>query len=178
MMQDIILVLPTIKYKNEIMAYREDFLNRNDSLDGSAGLANAKSFEDWLANIKKNSNAQTVAPNLVPASTYLVIRKSDSKLVGMVDIRHELNEQLLFSGGHIGYSVIFEERKKSIAKEILRLALVKCSVLGIEEVLLTCNQANIASEKTILANGGKLENIVNDGGINKMRYWIKVSNNK
>lgn len=50
------------------------------------------------------------------------------------------------------------ERRKGYAKEYLRLALIEASKLGIDRVLLTCDETNIGSERTILANGGIYEN--------------------
>lgn len=111
---------------------------------------------------------------MVPASTFIVIRISDSKIIGMIDIRHILNDFLLKSGGHIGYSVRKSERNKGYAKKMLSLALKKCSEFGIENVLVTCSKDNIASVKTILANGGILENEVIIDGKEKQRYWIEI----
>jgi predicted acetyltransferase len=85
-----------------------------------------------------------------------------------------LNSNLLISGGHIGYSVRPSERKKGYGKEILFLALQKCKKLGIAKILVTCDSKNIASEKVILANGGKLENCVPFDNRVIKRYWITM----
>ena len=71
------------------------------------------------------------------------------------------------------------ERRKGYAKEMLRLILIKCKELGADKVLLTCDKENIASAKTIISNGGILENEVKDevslskSGIIQ-RYWINL----
>lgn len=81
--------------------------------------------------------------------------------------------------GNIGYSVDPLERKKGYAKEMLGLMLDKCRIMGKQKVLITCDKDNIASSKTIIANGGILENEVHDepllgkSGIIQ-RYWIKL----
>jgi len=143
-------------------------------MDGTAGLSKATSFEEWYGHLIANSNPATVSIGLVPASTYLAIRKSDHRLVGMIDIRHYLNEHLLAVGGHIGYSVRKSERRKGYAKQMLFLALQKCRELGIEEVLVTCDKDNIASAKTILSQGGVLENEAQDDNEIVQRYWINL----
>ncbi|HBP25488.1 MAG TPA: GNAT family N-acetyltransferase [Acholeplasmatales bacterium] len=92
----------------------------------------------------------------------------------MIDIRHRLNDYLFRLGGNIGYSVRKSERRKGYAKAMLGLALEKCRKLGLERVLVTCYKDNLASAKTILANGGVLENeIVESTGITQ-RYWITL----
>ncbi|HZE87234.1 MAG TPA: hypothetical protein VE090_03425 [Methylomirabilota bacterium] len=62
-------------------------------------------------------------------------------------------------------------------KEILKLALPQAKRLGITKVLITCDDTNIGSQKVIEANGGILENIVENGVENprKRRYWLCVT---
>ncbi len=169
------LVLPNIEHKEILMDYKNEFIKNGDSMDGSAGLANAKSFEEWYEAFKDNLNEETVREGLVPATTYLAIDENE-KLVGMIDIRHRLNDFLLNFGGNIGYSVRKSERRKGYATEMLKLALKKCIELNIKKVLITCNRDNIGSAKTIISNGGVLENEIFDPDDNKMtqRYWITL----
>lgn len=144
------LVIPSEKYKEKINDYKDEFIKNGDSMDGTAGLQNADTFEKWYSALIDNSNEKTVRDGLVPATTYLAIRKSDSKLVGMIDIRHKLNEYLLNFGGNIGYSIRKTERRKGFATEMLKLALEKCKDMKIDKVLITCDKDNIASAKTII----------------------------
>ena len=94
-------------------------------------------------------------------------------MVGAVGIRHYLNESLLQSGGHIGDGVRPSERRKGYATEIIRLALLECQKLGIDKVLMTCDKDNIGSAKSIINNGGVLENeFLNFDGVIGQRYWV------
>ncbi len=168
------LILPTTKYKEEIMNYKKDFEDNCDSMDGTGGLSNTKSFEEWHKTIIDNLKEETVKKGLVPSTTYMAISMEDGRLIGMVDIRHRLNEYLLKHGGHIGYSVLRSERGKGYATEMLELALEECKRLGIINILITCDKDNLASAKTILKNKGKLENEVQEGNRITQRYWIDL----
>ena len=106
---------------------------------------------------------------------YIAVRKTDDKIVGVIDLRHHINHPILGTwGGHCGYSVRPSERGKGYAKEILRLNMQNVKELGIEKLLVTCDVNNKASEKTILANGGIYENTIDVDGSQMKRYWIKV----
>ncbi len=173
-MEKIILVRPNIKYSNQIKSYRQEFIDNNEHMDGSSLLINYEDVKEWIKATKRGRKQETVQKGWVPADAYLAIRKSDHYLLGMIDVRHYLNDFLLQLGGHIGYSVRASERRKGYAKEMLRLALIKCKKMKFEKVLVTCFKNNIASAKTILANGGVLENEVTDEDGITQRYWIKL----
>lgn len=173
-MDKIILVKPDLSYADEIIKYKEESLKESPIINGSAGLDRLSSIEDWLEELKKRSCEDTVPKGLVPSSTYLAVREKDNYIVGMIDIRHYLNEYLTQVGGNIGYGVRKTERNKGYAKQMLKLALEKCKELKIKKVLITCDEDNIASEKVILSANAKLEDIRNVDGENKKRFWIDL----
>lgn len=173
-MEKIILVKPNLSYADEITKYKEESLKESPIINGSAGLNRFSSIEDWLKELNKRSCEDTVPEGLVPSSTYLGVREKDNYIVGMIDIRHYLNEYLTQVGGNIGYSVRKTERNKGYAKQMLKLALEKCKELKMKKVLITCDEDNIASEKVILSANAKFEDIRNVDGENKKRFWIDL----
>ena len=173
-MEKIILVKPDLSYADEIIKYKEESLAESPIINGSAGLDRFSSIEIWFEELKKRSCEDTVPKGLVPSSTYLGVREKDNYIVGMIDIRHYLNEYLTQVGGNIGYSVRKSERNKGYAKQMLKLALEKCKELKIKKVLITCDEDNIASEKVILSANAKFEDIRNVDGENKKRFWIDL----
>lgn len=107
-MSKILLVLPSVEHKEMVMDYKCEFEANNENLAGTGGLQDFDVFEDWLQWIKDNSHVDTVNQGLVVDSTFLAF--TGEKLVGMVNIRHELNDYLMKFGGHIGYSVRRSEK--------------------------------------------------------------------
>jgi predicted acetyltransferase len=110
----------------------------------------------------------------VPDSTFFCLDEERDRMVGAVNIRHDLNEALLLSGGHIGDGVRPSERGKGIATQMIAMALDECRKLGIRKVLMVCDKENIASAKSIRRNGGILENEVLVDGVTEQRYWIEL----
>lgn len=111
----------------------------------------------------------------VPDSVFFLLDEDRNRLLGAVNIRHYLNEYLLREGGHIGDGIRPSERRKGYATEMIRLALIECKKLGMKKVLITCDRDNIGSAKSIVNNGGILENeFVNSDGEIEQRYWITL----
>ena len=174
-MLDMILIRPTIEYASQIIEYRQEFLESNDSMDGCGPLRNAESSEKYLELCEQYENPDLVPPHLVTATQFIFVRTTDRKIVGMLQVRHYFNEYLENYAGHIGYSVRLSERKKGYAKQMLKTALPFCKEIGLYKVLISCIEGNIASEKAILANGGIYESTVIDPTGRKLkRFWINL----
>lgn len=167
------LVIPNENYKEQVMNYLEEHIQNGEyELHGDGGLDHLKDYDKWLLKIRFDMKVNS-DKEIVPSTLYLAIRKSDNKLVGMIQIRHKLNETLLKKYGHIGDGVRPSERKKGYSTEMIKLALGKCKLLNIHKVLITCDKNNVASARTIIKNGGVLENeIEEENGNIIQRYWI------
>lgn len=111
----------------------------------------------------------------VPDSVFFLLDVDRNILQGAVNIRHYLNENLLQYAGHIGDGIRPSELRKGYATEMIRLALIECKKLGISKVLMVCDKSNIASAKSIIKNGGILENeFLDEDGEVQQRFWINL----
>lgn len=161
----VVLLKPDASYKEEVLSYKQEMLDAASSFDGTAGLELCSTYEQWLDFDARLS--AMYGDSYVPSTTYLAVR--NGHVVGMIDIRHHLNDFMLNVAGHIGYSVRPSERRQGYATAMLNLALKQCDAMGINPVLVCCYSNNEASKRTILANGGILED-TRDG---TERYWIR-----
>lgn len=177
MCEEIILVKPALEYATGIMAFRQELIEArsqdgSDSFAGCGSLRDCLTAEKWLEILEKNRSHKD---GKVPSDTYLAVRIPDKKIVGIIDLRHHINHPVLgLWGGHMGYSVRPSERGKGYARQILKLNLQNCRDRNMDKVLVTCSSANIASEKTILANGGVFEKEIFADGEYIKRYWISL----
>lgn len=130
-----------------------------------------RDFESYLENLEQ----KVETAERVPDSVFFLVDEESDRLLGAVNIRHYLNDDLLKEGGHIGDGIRPSERRKGYGTELVRLALQECKKLGMEKVLMTCEKENVASAKTILKNGGVLEEeFLNSDGRLEQRYWISL----
>jgi predicted acetyltransferase len=134
------------------------------------------SFQRYLGLLAERERGENLPANHVPATFLFAF--AGPTIVGRVAIRHFLNPSLEHVGGHIGYVVVPEYRRQGYATAILRQSLqIARQKLGLERVLVTCDDDNVGSIKTIEKNGGVLESIVTgpDGDKRKRRYWIATA---
>lgn len=168
----ITLIKPTLEHKEKALLFKNDFILNNEIIHGGAKLQDFNFYEDWLNHLEKISSKETVYDEFVPSTTFFAINK-DNSIIGIVDIRHELNDFLSKIGGHIGYSVLKAERNKGYGTEILKKALIEFKKISNDYCLVTCDEKNLSSENVIIKNGGIFDgNIVYNGKVTK-RYFIK-----
>ena len=130
-------------------------------------------FADYLATLDRMRLGQGLSPTQVP-ETFLAAFVDDD-LIGRVSIRHALSEQLLRVGGHIGYAVRPQFRRRGFATAILRQSLAVAGAMRIERALVTCDDSNIGSISTIERCGGVLDRSQEALVQNKLRYWIPTA---
>lgn len=170
------LIKPDISYKEDIISYKNEFLEANSSMDGCGPLRRLETIEEWLRFNKLVEEKDSVIDDWVRSSQYVYVREFDNKILGMIQIRYYFNEFLEKYGGHIGYSIRPTERRKTYATSMLRECLKLCKEAGLIKVLITCDQDNIGSKKTILKNGGVFESRIFEPteNIYLERYWIDL----
>lgn len=149
-------VKPQIEHERQAIEYINEFYKYNSKINGVGGLDKyLDNYSTWLQKLDEDIKRKPTEEK-VPSETFFLIRKNDNKIVGMINIRLELNENLKKIGGHIGYSIRPEERKKGYNKINLYLGLKECQKHGIKEVLMDCDKDNIGSAKTMQALNGVL----------------------
>ena len=170
------LIKLTKRYKRQLIEmiaeWKQDQEQNNTDRSPYAIFKNSyEDFDYYLENLASD----TPKDGWVPNSVYFLYSESRDKLLGAVDIRHELNKKLLETGGHIGDGIRPSERGLGFGKLILELALEKCNELGIYDVLICCNKKNTRSRNAIIANGGVKENtVLDEDGEFIERYWINA----
>ncbi len=168
------LIKLTKEYEKELGEMLDEWradqeINHTDHSPWAIFKNDCRDFDHYLAHLEQKTEAE----GRVPHSVFFLLDEDRDRLLGAVDIRHYLNDALLQEGGHIGDGIRPGERKKGYATEMIRLALIECRKLGIGRVLMTCSKDNVGSARSIIRNGGVLENeFVNSDGEVEQRYWI------
>jgi predicted acetyltransferase len=135
------------------------------------GFEPEEPFSDYVEQLAGYRCGIGLPERWVP-STFLVADVG-GEVVGRSSIRHVLNDFLAYEGGHIGYGVRPEHRRRGYASEILRQSLVVARSLGVDRALITCDETNTASVRVIEGCGGVLETTVDgEKGDRVRRYWI------
>lgn len=173
-MEDVVrLVYPNREYEYQALEYMKEMELNNSSYAGCAMLEQyLDNYSGWLDKLERFKNNPDEGYSR--SGTYFMVRESDNKILGFVDLRYDLTDFLFNYGGHIGYSIRPSERRKGYATKLLTMALEKYRELNIDKVLVCCNKNNIGSRKVILANNGIFENEVPKKGEIIQRYWINL----
>jgi predicted acetyltransferase len=135
------------------------------------GYETGMPWSRYLDEVEKSHTGTDLPPGWVPAT--LLVADVGGTIVGRTSIRHALNDFLAREGGHIGYGVLKEFRGHGYATEILRQSLAIARGLGVDRVLVTCDDDNLASARVIERCGAILESVIaGENGVAKRRYWI------
>lgn len=170
---NITLVHPEASLKESYLRALKEF--QAEGLPWMMGLNYDALNSDFDSYIDKLLQASLLRTAVIVPETILWAVDGD-EYVGRISIRHELTEALRVEGGHIGYDTVPSFRGRGVASEMLSQALPIAVDLGLEKVLLTCNDDNVASIKVIEKNGGVLEGkrLLSSDRPLKRYYWIKL----
>lgn len=141
--------------------------------EGENGFVNSlwsSNFEEFKQHLKRCdeiANGINLGTGSVPQTIYWFY--DNDRPIGYGKLRHRLNEKLLEHGGHIGYVIAPSARNQSYGKRALKELVKQAHLIGIKEILLTCDEVNMASRRIIEANGG----VLSERKEGSCKYWIK-----
>ena len=167
------LVAPHVMYEASYREAMAEFLaeGRPDEL---RALPQHATFASYVDELHEQAEGGALPAGWVAGSTYWLV--DVTTFIGKVEVRHRLTPMLALIGGHVGYSVRPSMRRRGYGTLALSLVLPRCLQLGLDRVLVTCDESNEASRRIIEANGGELSDVIQleDRVVRTMRYWIDV----
>lgn len=167
-----LLLNPSVKYAQSWLTALSEFEAENHRGFWNM-VKNPQDVAGFVRQVFEFSQGINLPEGWVPSTTLWLIDRNEFK--GHINIRHHLNPFLEKFGGHIGYAIRPSARHLGYGMKMLGLALPVVRNLGLRQVLVTCDETNIASCKIIEKNGGRLQNKVeNQEGVIKLRYWITL----
>ena len=150
------LIRPTKELESQALDFKQEFFDNNERIiNGSELLDQMDSYEQWLSCVTDNTDPKTVNPGWVVTDTFFAVDGA-CRIVGIIDLRHTLND-FLKDFGNSGYSVRPSERRKGYATEMLRQLLDVARECGLDALHLSVERDNEPSVKTIKKNGGVYE---------------------
>lgn len=163
------LMAPDESHRDEVMAMRAEW----EGIRSPSRLFFGESYDEFLQVV--SGDPVRVGEGLVPANLYLLVDDISGRVLGALQLRHHIDHpRLRDAGGHIGYGVRTSERGRGYATEMLRLGLEHARELGLDRVLVSCLDTNIASAKVIETNGGVYERMTEQDGEPLRLYWITL----
>ena len=163
-----ILRRPQARFQDSFVEAVHEYIAEDRSVTWHPEILRTR-FSEYLQ-VLRQAETEPLA-GMVPATHFWLI--DGQRYLGDLDLRHCLNDSLRRYGGHIGYTIRPSERRKGYGKLICKLGIREAQKRGIDDILITCDDDNIASCKIIEANGGVLrDKIDNQRGILTRRYWI------
>jgi predicted acetyltransferase len=173
------LVLPSSRYRTSYLDALAEY-HAEGAYPSSSEVIASRGFDAFVAELHALSDPASAPPGYVPRTTWWLVE--GDRYLGRLAIRHGLNDALRAWGGHISYDIRPTERGKGLGTPQLKLGLVKARTLGLERVLVMCDDTNIRSARVIEANGGILEDVIDspdgedegNGPFRIRRYWIAL----
>ena len=168
------LVRPTIEYKKKAIKYIKEHKRYRSPINGSSMLYSyLKDYEGWLEKIEKEKNIITNKEE-VPSETFFLVETNTDKIIGMINLRLDLNEKVKNSYASVGYGIRPKERRKGYNKINLYLGLLEYQKRVIKNIIISCEKENIASAKTIKALGGNFDKEMYDEKIGTIIQFYRI----
>lgn len=170
------LELPEERHRERAEQLKAEFFSEGENEINGSALFDRMGYSEWLEHTTRNRDVRTVRDDWVEATTFFAVRETDDRIVGMVDLRHNIDNVFLAEyGGHIGYAVRPSERRRGYGASELKMAVSYARCLGIKSVMLGCFSDNAASAKTIESVGGVLAEVKPYLDGRQMNiYWIEL----
>ena len=163
---------PAMEHRNAFLEMVLDYRRSGESRYQIENIEDPDVFNEYVATKRNDAQGIQLKPGRVPSSTFWMME--EDTIYGVSRLRHFLTDSLLLEAGHIGYDIPPSHRRKGYGTQLLKLTLEKARDMGLEQVLVTCDNDNIGSQRIIINNGGVLENEVEHAGKIVCRYWIDL----
>jgi len=168
--------LKLVKYnkisESEYLDYINEWELSGERIVPWAAGRETENFQNLLNKWAANETDEAYKKGLVPSTLYFLVHKK--RILGAIHFRHELNDDMLLNGGHIGYGIRPSERRKGYATNMLAMLLDDIRSKGYKKVLITCDDENIGSVKTIENANGVLHDKTEFEGVVTRRYWVNL----
>lgn len=163
------LARPSARYKDSFIEATYEYIQENLGISWNPNILEER-FHEYVQTLL-DKETDPIA-GYVPSTQYWLIVNGDT-YAGEIDVRHYLTDSLRRFGGHIGYKVRPTMRQRGYGKFMCQLAIQEARQLGITDILITCDDDNVGSQKIIESNGGILQDKIDNGrGVLTRRYWI------
>ncbi|VAW42425.1 hypothetical protein MNBD_GAMMA01-1729 [hydrothermal vent metagenome] len=164
------LISPTLEYQDSYISYIKE-------LGGEERYPFPLDFEyenfvDLLKKLDDYANGLNISNNMVPSSTFWLIQNNE--IIGVTNIRHYLNKEIEFCGGHVGLGIRPSSRGKGVGKFLMAESIKNLNLIGVKVVHIHCYKDNLASSAMIVANGGNLISEFSDQSKVIQRYVVNA----
>jgi len=168
---DTFLTVPHERYKDSYIEAVYEYIREKRAVNWHPEILRAR-FDEYLKVVEQMETDPLAG--MVPSSLFWLVADGHG-YIGDVDVRHYLIDSLKRYGGHIGYKIRPSCRRRGYGGLICRLGIERARLLGIGDILITCDDDNVGSYKIIEANGGVLQDRIDNGrGVLTRRYWIRA----
>ncbi|EEF58282.1 GNAT family N-acetyltransferase [Pedosphaera parvula] len=123
----------------------------------AAGETDFSAYLEFLASV---AEGRTLPENCAPYHTFWMIQDED--ILGVARVRPKLDLEGERYHGHIGYDVLPSQRNKGYGTALLRMTLLEARHLGLNRVVLTCQETNLPSRRVLLKCGAQLIEVIPD----------------